>query len=136
MGTIRSFFGDPWLLASALSQLALLILGVVVTLQEQWATRHKTLLVFTFSVFGIVALVTTLKQGADSARANADLTTSLSQLGKASIQIQHAGELNTKLQEKLLTQSTTITELSKENILAVTGGNSYAVIGAQTKIRE
>ena len=122
---LNSLLADPWLLASAIAQLFLLVLGLVVTLQEEWAKKHKWILIGAFVVFGGIAFVATMIQGRSSAKAATDLAVSLQKLSAASIETQRQTALNTKLQGQLVSQSNTITDLANRNIASVTGGDSF-----------
>jgi hypothetical protein len=121
-------FADPWLLAASIAQLLLILLGAVVTLQEEWVKQHKKLLLVAFAVLGCAGFIATAKQGGESAATNAKLADTLGQLSTATTGISRMTALNTELQNRLLQQSDIIIDLSKQNISTVTGGDSFCYV--------
>ncbi len=118
-----------WTWASALSQIALTILGVVVSIEQDWAKRHRILVLVSFFMFGAVGVIATNQQASESARettaANTALSTGLTNLQRSTEEITRLQGLNTQLQQKLLDSSSEINQLSKQNIETVTGGDSF-----------
>jgi hypothetical protein len=134
----------------AVSQLVLVLMGVGIALHEDWAKRHRFLVLTAFIVAGFVGLYLTRQQSRQSlqevaeaqrqaAEANAKLSNTLERINNQSVQIgnqtgeiQRVQGLNTDLQNKLLGQSgqllnssRQISELSKEAINTTTGGESF-----------
>lgn len=134
----------------AVSQLILVLMGVWIALHEDWAKRHRFLVLAGFVIAGFAGLYMTRQQSRQSgqevaeaqrqaADANTKLSNTLEKINNQSIQIgNQTGEisrvqnLNTALQNKLLDQngqlidsSKQIAELSKESIASATGGNSF-----------
>ncbi len=70
----------------------------------------------------------TLKQGIGSAAASTSLANSLHGLGRATAEISRITSLNTQLQEQLLKQGDTISDLAKQNIATATGGDSFCFV--------
>ena len=119
-----------WLLwISAGTQLLLVILGAVVSLQEEWAKKNKWVLIATFTALGMAGIYASNQQSLKSARegaeANGKLSGSLSDLERSTKEIARLQNLNTDLQQRLLTSSRTITDLSKETLAQTTGGDSF-----------
>lgn len=119
---------DPWLTAAAVAQIVLVIAGAVVTLHEVWAKRHRLPLLLTFAAAGLVGLVATVNQGVRSGESDAKLSASLDNLGKAASEITRMTTLNTALQQKVLDQGKTISDLAKKSIDVTTGADSYAYV--------
>ena len=124
---------DPWVLAAATSQFLLVILGVTVSLQDDWAKKHRVLIIGLFALLGLVGLSTSAKSARDAAIANSSLSESLNDLKKSSEDIVRLQGLNTKLQEQLLESNTIISGLAKQNIATVTGGDSFAYAWIQDR---
>jgi hypothetical protein len=125
---MADLLSDPWLLIAALAQLFLVLWGALVSLREDWAKRHRWLVLSAFAVLGFIGLVATAKQAGESAAANAKLAGSLDKLGTSTQEISRMTVLNTELQQRLLDSSKTVASLARENINAVTGGRSYPII--------
>ncbi len=123
---------DGATLTSAAAQLILLILGVVVSLKEEWSKRNKLIVLAAFLFVGTIAMYATIQQSSNSAKematANTKLSTSLQELSAASNEISRIQRLNTELQERLIASTGKITELSQQNIHALTGGDSYCYL--------
>lgn len=117
-----------WVIVSSVLQLALMLLGVIVTLQEDWAKRRKMLVLFLFIALGIFGLLPTIMQSRATQQADAKLSQSLDGLQKSSDETQRLTNLNTQLQEKLLASSATITELAKQGIDTAIGGDSFCYV--------
>jgi len=113
---------------AALSQLFLVGLGAVVSLQEDWAKRHRRGVLLAFAILGIVGLVATVKQAGESAKANTKLSDSLTSLGNSASEISRMATLNTQLQRRLLDQSDTIAGLAEQAANSATGGDSYVMV--------
>jgi len=122
---IADLVADKWLFTAAISQLLLVLLGAVVSLQEDWAKRHRALVLAAFAVLGCIGLIATAKRGSETATANQYLANSLGSLGDSTKEISRMTTLNTQLQEKLLQSSSAIAGLSKDNLNTITGGASY-----------
>jgi hypothetical protein len=123
---------DGVTLTSAAAQLILLILGVAVSLQEDWSKRNKLIVLAAFFIVGTIAMYSTIKQSSNSAKetavANAKLSSSLQELSAASNEISRIQRLNTELQKQLVASTAKITELSQQNIYSLTGGDSYCYL--------
>jgi hypothetical protein len=123
---------DVLLWIAAITQLLLVLLGAIVSLQEEWAKRHKVMVLCFFAALGIGGLWATIAQAAKSARetteASGKLGTALTNLGTSTTEIARMTTLNTQLQGKLLDASGTITSLARENIAYMTGGDSFCYV--------
>jgi hypothetical protein len=125
---LSDLLSDKWLLCASVAQFFLVLLGAVVTLEEDWVRAHKKLILLSFIILGLIAFVATAKQGGESAVANNKLANSLDGLGAATKEIGRVTSLNTELQEKLLKQGNTIAELARQDIATVTGGDSFSYL--------
>ena len=123
-----NLISDKWLLTAAIVQALLAILGVFVTLKEEWAKRRQWPVFSVFVVLGVVGLLASVEQGGESSRANDKLAASVQDLGQATREIGRVTSLNTDLQTKLLAQEETISGLAKRGIGSVTGGNSFCYL--------
>ena len=116
---------DLWLLLSASAQFLLVVLGVIVSLQGDWAKRHWMAVLTAFVVLGGIGMYATIQQATESTTASTKLATSIVNLGKATNEISRVQALNTELQKRLLTQSDTIASLSNKGINTTLGGDSF-----------
>jgi hypothetical protein len=141
----------------AVSQLALVLMGVWIALHEDWAKRHRFLVLTAFIVAGFAGLYMTRQQSRQSgedvaaaqrqaAEANTKLSNTLekinnqsNQIGSQTGEISRVQSLNTELQNKLLGQSgqlidssKQISDLSKEAINTTTGGESFCYMYVDT----
>src|SRR6266852_3115403 len=87
---------------SAAIQFLLALLGIVVSLHEQWAKQHRAWLFGNFLVLGVVGIGLTFAQSAKAGRDSANLSTALGNLTSSTSEISRVTSLNTQLQEKLL----------------------------------
>jgi hypothetical protein len=122
---METIFKDPWFLAGVLSQFLLVILGAVVSLLDGWAKRNKAGVISLFVVFGCFGIIAAAKQASDAAGANAKVTSTLGNLSDSAKEIRRVTDLNTSLQEKLLDQGATISNLAHQAVSSVTGGDSF-----------
>jgi len=134
--------GDPYIYASAAINVVLLILGVVVTIHEDWARKHQGPLLWCFGLLGLAVLYVTVEQQKKSleqmaksaevdqkrAVAEARLASSMDSISKSTEETARLQQLNTKLQERLLSNSTAITKLSEQNLNTMIGGDSFAYV--------
>jgi hypothetical protein len=81
-----------------------------------------------FAVLGTISIVCVLRQSEETVIANQNLTNALGKLQDSTGDIARMTGLNAQLQQKLLKQNDTIAELSKENISAVTGGDTFCYV--------
>jgi len=122
-----------WLFwVSIAAQCLLALLGVAMTLYDDWAKRSRVPIVIVFSCLLVVGIVSTNQQAARSAAetsaAQARLSASLENLESATEDIARLQELTTSLQERLLSSNATIEQLSRQGINTVTGGDSFAYL--------
>jgi hypothetical protein len=110
---------DVLLWIAAVTQLLLVILGATVSLQDEWAKKHKVMILIFFIVLGVTGLWATLVQSARSVReateASGKLSTALGTLGTSTLEISRMTTLNTKLQGQLIAQSEALVVLTKLN---------------------
>jgi hypothetical protein len=83
-------------------------------------------------VVGVVQILNADREACDaekkSRQANDALKDALAKLDESTTQIANMTALNTQLQRSLIAQSDTIADLSRQNIAAVTGGNSFCYV--------
>jgi len=119
-----------WLSLS--SQIALGFLGAVVSLLNEWAGKHKVLLLLSFAVLVLTSTIATHQEWVDAARekatAETKLSDSLSKLNERTEESTRMTALNTQLQQTLLGSNETIRTLSQQNFDQLTGGPSYPVL--------
>jgi hypothetical protein len=118
----------PYLWATVVAEFVLMLTGIIVALQQDWAERRRRLVLGAFCVVGLIGMGATLKTAQKSATTSERLSQSVEQLKSASKKISHDEKLNAQLQEQLLKQTATIAELSRENISTLTGGNSFCYL--------
>jgi hypothetical protein len=121
-------FKDPWFLTGVLSQLLLVILGAVVSLLHGWAKSRKALVLSLFIVFGGFGILVAARQASDAAMAKAKLTNALGNLSESTKEIRRMADLNTSLQQKVLQQSATISNLAHAVVRTATGEDSFCFI--------
>jgi hypothetical protein len=121
-------FTDPYLLITVGSEFLLMLLGAVVSLQEDWAKTYRRYVFAAFALVGISGMCATIKTAQQSAVANSQLSTSIADLGKSTAEISRVTALNTSLQEKLLAQSSGIAALAEESFRTITGADSFPYI--------
>jgi len=132
------------------SQVLLVVMGVLVALHEDWAKRHRWIVIGAFAAVGLVGFYTAVRDNRELTKeriqseakadaANAKLSDSMERLGTQTGEVKRdEGEikriagLNTELQNKLLGQSgqlldssKRISDLSKQAIETTTGGESF-----------
>jgi hypothetical protein len=130
---VNLFVGfDVPLWIAAITQLLLVLLGTIVSLQEESAKRHKILILICFAMLGIGGLWATIVQSSKSAQDATKLGTALSDLDKSTNDIARMTSLNTQLQGKLLDSSGIIANLARQNIAYVTGGDSFCYLMLST----
>ncbi len=81
-----------------------------------------------FAVLGAISVVYVIKQSNEGALANHNLSEAMGKLERSTTRIADMTALNAQLQDKLMRQTETITALSRENIAATTGGESYCAV--------
>jgi hypothetical protein len=109
------------------------VLGGILSIHapEKSNVKARVSYALAFIVLGLVAVIYVVKQSRENATATQALSNTLSNLGTATTNIASMTKQNTDLQGKLLSQSDTITDLSKQNIASVTGGDSFTWIDAR-----
>lgn len=105
-----------------------MLLGVLVSLQENWVKRHKILVVVIFAILGIAGLFASMVESSRAAKASAELSSKIGSLAESSKEQTRLSLLNTDLQQRLLKQSDTISKLSERNIGEASGGDSYCYV--------
>jgi hypothetical protein len=105
-----------------------MFLGAIVSLQEDRAKKHKVLVLCAFGLLGIGGFIAGTIEASSAATASAQLSASVNSLKRSSEEQARVSQLNTQLQEKLVHQSDTITELAKRNIGEATGGDSFCYL--------
>jgi hypothetical protein len=104
------------------------LVGGIVTLHAPAKWPAKIIYAVIFAVLGVVSVIYVRKQSNENVIANQNLSNALSNLGQSTANIANMTALNTQLQDKLLKQSDTITDLSRQSIAAVTGGDTYCYV--------
>jgi hypothetical protein len=104
------------------------LVGGAVSLHAPTKWRWKIGYAAVFAVLGGFSVVYVIKQSNEGVVANRHLDVALAKLRESTTKIADRTALNSQLQDKLLKQSDTITDLARENIAAVTGGNSHCYI--------
>jgi hypothetical protein len=117
-----------------ISQLILVLMGVWIALHEDWAKRHRFLVMAAFIVAGFAGLWATRQQSIqtgkeiseaqkEAAAANRQLSNTLEKINNQSVQIgnqtseiSRVQDLNTELQERLLGTSKEIASLSQKSV--------------------
>jgi hypothetical protein len=112
------------------------LLGGAVALHAPAKWQPKIIYAAIFAVLGVISIIYVIKQSNETAIANQNLGAALSSLGQSTTKIADMTTLNSQLQDKLLKQSETITDLSKQNIAAVTGGNTFCYVIANPVFNE
>ena len=110
-----------------------MILGVRVSLANEWAKKYRGLVFTLFTLLGLVGLLASAQSAFNAATANNKLSKSLTDLKTSSEEIVRVQGLNTKLQVRLLELNATLARLAKENIATVTGGDSFAYAWIQDR---
>jgi hypothetical protein len=123
---------DPLLVLNVLAQLALIIMGVLLSLRDAWPKRHPWIVVAAFALAGGVALFATYRQSQLSGRETAEaqrqvaeaqrqtaiattqLSDSMNRLGTQTGEISRVQGLNTQLQNKLVNQSGQLIDSNKQ----------------------
>jgi hypothetical protein len=119
---------EPWILVSG-SQFLLMILGVITKGHyEEWAKRHKGLVLVFFLCLGVIGLFGTIWQAAKSSREAAESRATLQNLQNSTKEVRRVQELNTELQKKLLASTDTIKNLAQQNIDTLLGGDSFCYV--------
>ena len=113
---------------SAGTQFLLAFLGIFISLQEDWAKKHKVLVFLIFLIPAIVGVIASIQSERKTATAETDLKTSLGNINKSTKEIERLTALNTKLQERLLTSNKAITTLAQQSIDTTTGGDSFCYV--------
>jgi len=85
-----------------------------------------------FFVLGIVLILLARHQISQNSATAQELRDSIRSIKDSNTEISRVQALNTTLQQQLITSTQTITSLSRENLAAVTGGDSYAYVTPQT----
>lgn len=84
-----------------------------------------------FFTLGAIAIIFVIKQSKETATANAKLSGTLGSLSASSAEISRVTSLNTNLQEKLLGQTSQISQLAEESFRNITGANSFPYVAPQ-----
>lgn len=141
---------DALIYLNLLAQVALIIMGVLLSLRDAWPKEHPWIVVAAFALAGGVAMFAAVRQNQlpakeaaeaqrqvtdaqkQTAEATAKLSDSMNRLGTQTGEISRVQGLNTELQSKLIGQggqllssSERISELSKQAIDTTTGGASF-----------
>jgi len=101
-----------------------------------WQRRWRKWILYSLTGAALIVGVVQIRKADNEARdagekanrASDALKVALGKVDESTTKIEDMTALNTQLQERLIKQSDTITELSKQNIAAVTGGDSYCYI--------
>ncbi|MEJ7606336.1 MAG: hypothetical protein WKF37_08720 [Bryobacteraceae bacterium] len=94
------------------------LLGSLVSLHPPVKRWHKFTLAAVFIGLAAGGMVLVVQQSNETAVANTKLSNAIQQLSASTIQ-------TSKLQEKLLSQSDTISDLARQGITTATGGDSF-----------
>jgi hypothetical protein len=98
---------DPYLLVTVAAEFILMLLGAAISLQDDWAKRHRRQILAAFCVVGVAGMFATIRTAEQSAIASSQLSNSVSQLAVSSKETVRLEGLNTQLQQQLLAQSST-----------------------------
>lgn len=120
-----NLFSDFLLWLSLLVQFALTLLGAIIAIKEEWAKNHQKSVILLFVVLGVAGMGITAKQAFKGSADSTNLSNALTNLRTSTQEISRITSLNTDLQQTLLTQGKTLTDLAKQNIASVTGGDSF-----------
>lgn len=114
---------------SAGVQFLLAFLGIIIALNYKWAAKHRRKIICSFAFLGAIGIYAAIEQSARSATAtaktNAELSTSLENLDKATTENSRLQRLNTELQQRIIASNETIADLAQKNIDSVIGGDSF-----------
>jgi len=137
---------DPYQQINTGTQLATMLLGAVVTLNEAWAQKNKHIVLAMFALIGFLGMYASSQQAKKSAADVADanrqrlladtkLSKALEDLGRVTNdtvgtakEIARIQNLNTQLQGRLLDQSKQIQSLATDISGEVTGKDTYCYI--------
>ena len=104
------------------------VLGGIVSAHAPTKLWHRIVYASTFVLAGAMSIWLVIRISNENAAASRELSVALKNLGNSTTNIAAMTALNTQLQERLLNHSDTITNLSKQNIAAVTGGNTFCYV--------
>jgi hypothetical protein len=104
------------------------VLGGIVSAHAPTKLFHKIAYVSAFVVAGAASIWLVIRISNENAAASRELGTALKNLGDSTASIANMTALNVQLQGRLLQESDTIADLSKQNIATVTGGDSFCYI--------
>src|SRR6185503_17108720 len=134
------------------AQFILVLMGVSLVIRPKWPERHPLIVLVAFVLVGAIAMFAAVRQGQETSKqnaetqrhadeANARLITTLERINAQAEEIKRVQDLNTNLQGKLLEQSgelinssKRISELSRQGIAAVTGGDSFAYMDLSSQV--
>src|SRR5260370_20568530 len=119
---------DIWL---GVVTVVMAVRGGIVSSHAPTELRHKIAYVSAFVFAGAVSIWFVIRISNENAAASRELGTALKNLGDSTASIANMTALNTQLQGRLLQQSDTIADLSKQNIATVTGGDSFCYIDSE-----
>src|ERR1700739_2173456 len=102
--------------------------GFAVSLHAPEKRPWKIVYAALFIGLGLVSIIYVIRQSNEAATANSKLSGAVVELKGSTEKIAEMTTLNAQLQEKLVKQSGTSGDLPRENIAAVTGGNSYCYV--------
>ena len=104
------------------------VLGGIVSaiaLSRKWLKVCSCAAFIGFGCWGMYAII---QQSNETAKSEAALKSALDEIGKSTQETARIQKLNSELQERILSQSKTITTLTKTEIKTVTGGNSICYV--------
>lgn len=123
---------DRFLCIAAAMQLFSALLGAVVSVHDDWAKRHRALVLALFAALGVIGMIATIAQSVKSTReaeaAEGHLSGSLHELAGATAETNRVAKLNTALQGKLLHQNDVISGLAEKSVNSVMGGTGYCYL--------
>jgi hypothetical protein len=101
------------------------VLGSIVSVHAPSKPSYKVAYVIAFVLAGAASVFFVIKISNENAAAAEHLKGALKKLEESTAEIANKTALNAQLQEKLVKQSDIITNLSMQNIAAVTGGSTF-----------
>lgn len=130
---------------STATQLALGMLGAVVSVANDWTQRHRTSVLLSFFALTVVGSIASNKSAEQNAamvaKAQENLNQSLketNELSKKGVELQQKTaelqQLNTQLQQQLIEQNKTVERLARIGISTATGGDSYAYVSVEVNL--
>lgn len=106
----------------------LAVLGGVISVHPPNKSWYKLSCVVAFTILGVVSMIFVIRQSNENATVSRGLSDALQNLQQSAKDISGMTLRNTELQSKLLRQSLTIADLSKQGISVATGGDSFCYV--------